>query len=234
MPVNAAKRVEVAAALAAVMRGEIGRDEIESLRQRLFPDGRPADDMLAMHALARLDGPLVLGVWRSRLRVTLRQWEKLRRWIAILNTDLDWDDSAYAPVATAQPSRDWIGCLALPLTLALLVAASRIADGWPVVIWVAIGLILSPVCVIYVVWHSFSERKPKPFASVEQMSRFIDRAEAYDLPAYDRRVHGPSVIAQFANWLSGAIMLLLFAAAFVAIWPAMLILLWQDRDELRE
>src|SRR5262245_60965662 len=91
MAVDRVKRSEIADHIAALMRGDADRYATLELKRRLFPKKQPASDSLAHQALNRLEKHWRGTFGRGQMPMSEWEWCKLHRWLALLQTNADWN-----------------------------------------------------------------------------------------------------------------------------------------------
>jgi hypothetical protein len=218
MAVDRDQRLEIAVLLAQLMRGEACLRDVRSLHKRLSPSREAVTDRLAEHALTRLEKHWSGSSGRRPIAATELQWAKLKRWIAILHTDIDWT----LPRST--------------VTIGGMILATYIFNGTPLIVWLVIGCIAAPVMWVYIVLkpeRPSAEDLRSPFDTVDQLNAAMPFADTCDLPEYDPLRHGAKSVTflRFFEFLAMSPIFLLLLLFAIAMWPYLLIGLWLDRVE---
>ncbi len=212
--------------LAALMRGEVTPSQFTTDTKALCDQPPPSNDFLITSFWDTRLGPLPPDLGElKRLEVSRAEYEHLRRWIAILQTDVDWN------VKRELPKYGCRQAAIVPITIAAMIAAGVLFDGVLIIVWVAIGLIVGPIAVI-MAWRvpELNDRDPNPFASAEDRDSVIHLVEAAGVPPYDPARHGVSVATKVHRILPRVPILTIIGAFMCAIWP-IVIWSWLHTDD---
>jgi|SRR5690606_29364046 len=226
MAVDRAMRDAVIRDLAALMRGEITPSQFIKNTQALCDQPPPPNDFLIESFWITRLGPLPYDLAElKRLEVSQTEYEHLRRWIAILQTDVDWN------VEKSLPKFGWQQASVVPLTIGAMIAAGLLFDGVLIIAWALIGLVVGPIFMIKLLWgEDPNDRDPNPFASTQDRDSVIHLADAAGVPPYDRARHSVSFITKIHRTLPHFPALFIGIAFMCAMWP-LVIWSWFYNDE---
>ena len=232
MAVDRAKRELFAGKLAALKRGETTTGEMRALASELSSNEDHSTDTLAYAAIMSIPRLLRDCTNDGRLMVSQSDWEKMRRWIAILHTDIDWD----APDEETELSsirgrerrvlvRAIVGILYLFAAFLGLIVLSAVFNAI-LPAWLAVASVVALYVAVRMIILTPGLRdveQRSPFRTTDAMIIAMPLVDAHALPEFNETLHGLSAGTSAMRIAKLGCALVSFAVIAGAFWPLTLL-----------